>query len=412
MYILKEVKIRVGHRFNLENSSSSLDFDNTHPVISYLIPNIIGIFNKRLDTLIHQRLVTQAPEHKDLMPETRGFLHWLNWLDEYGVNPFTSPAALAIHPTYGYKQYLLQKVKNTDNLSDSTANAYLGVIRRFYLWLGEIKELSSNDFVKPKMTFVKGRNVTSSDLTIRVAKKSNKSLNPLKNKEQETLRTLLNSESDRFQLQVRVMRDCGLRLDECLTLPSHLFNEDTLANTTGLLVKGLKIGPHVDVHTKYGKTRELFITITLYESVIDYLISDEYEERLRKFRTLYGDQVKNEPIFISRDGHPYTKNAFYESWYKFRTSIRESMGEGSFKHKPHDLRATFGTNWLSAALDAGHTPSEALASLKEIMGHKNETTTMKYITFHNLDSMSDDVASFMDTYADEARKEFEKRKAV
>jgi integrase len=140
------------------------------------------------------------------------------------------------------------------------------------------------------------------------------------------------------------------------------------------------------------------------------LLSDEYEERLRKFRTLYGDKTKNEPVFLTREGQPYTKNAFYEPWYKFKNKIRKLMGEAPFNHKPHDLRATFGTNWLEAALNAGYAASEALASLKLVMGHENETTTMKYIDFHNKNDMSDEVASFMDTYADEARNEFEKAK--
>lgn len=407
MYLLNGVRVRVGGRLEMLSKESSLEFDPKSPLRSYEVPNIVGIENRRLDTLIHQRLLTYAEGHEDTKPEARAFLHWLKWMKLEGVSsPFISTIALAVHPTYGYKHYLNGEIVG-ERLSRSTAVSYMAVIRRFYQWLGDIGEVNPSDFIKPKMTFVEGRAVLSSDLTIRAEGRSGRSLNPLLIIEQQAFKKALESKSPRLNLMLRSMRDSGLRLDESLSLPSGLFEEAVLASTDGLLVKNLHIGPFNGVRTKFKKRRELFITTTLYEAFIDYLISDEYEYLLRKFRTKYGDGIKNEPVFITRDGDPFSSKAFYTQWYAFRSEVREALPDNYFKHKPHDLRATFGTNWLRSALDAGYTVNQALAGLKLVMGHESESTTMKYIKFYQEDEMSDKVAGFMDQLAAEATKEFQ-----
>ena len=408
MYILQSTRVRIGARKELQSPQEPLEFVNANPLRSYEIPNIIGIDLHRLDVLIHQRLLTIAPDHEDIKPEARAFLYWLKWMKQVGVgSPFVPTIALVVHPTYGFKYFLNTEISES-RISRSTAIAYLGVIRRFYIWLGDIDEVDVDEFLKPKTKYLEGRPVQSSDLSIRGVGASSRSLNPLLDYEQETFKTVLLEQSDKLQLMLRAMRDCGLRLDECLSLPSNLFNDDVLANTDGLLVKNIYIGPENDVRTKFKKRRELFIIRTLYEAFLDYLISDEYEHLLRKFRAKYGDSIKNEPVFITRDGDPYTSKPFYTMWYAFRSELRKVLGDEAFKHKPHDLRATFGSNWLRSALNAGYTAAQALAALKKVMGHESESTTMKYIRFNQENEMSDKVAGFMDEIAAKATMHFQR----
>ena len=47
----------------------------------------------------------------------------------------------------------------------------------------------------------------------------------------------------------------------------------------------------------------------------------------------------------------------------------------------HDLRATFGLNTLNALIRSGFGNDQALMYLKERMGHRSITTTMRYLEY-------------------------------
>ncbi|WP_407225986.1 site-specific integrase [Enterobacter kobei] len=109
-----------------------------------------------------------------------------------------------------------------------------------------------------------------------------------------------------------LMKNCGLRLDEMLTLPSSLFTEEYLASVpvSELTIRGLHIGPRCGVHTKFGMTRELFITRRLYEQVLDYLADEEYEKKIQKWRARQGGEGRHEPLFLMANGKRMSEKAF------------------------------------------------------------------------------------------------------
>jgi integrase len=382
----------------MNDPGDDLSFCQSSTIRKYTIPYILGIENHKLDALIHEYMLSKAIGHlKDLSPYARAFLHWLRWMDEMQVSdPFISTTAKLIHPSYGYKHYLTKLIQD-DGIASSTASVYANTIRQFYEWLGDQNLIDKKDFFQSELKYANGRKVISSNLAIRVSDKRAKSLNPFTPIEQDALRDELINSSAEFQLMIRAMKDCGLRLGECLTLPASLFDESILALCEGNLVRHLKIGPGNGVNTKFSKTREMFITITLYEAFIDYIISDSYETRLKKFRQKYGDKVKNEPVFITRDGNYFSDKAFYTHWYIFKKKVSSRLGVNKLKHKPHDLRATFGTNWLSSAINLHpNSISECLDELREWMGHESVSTTLKYAKFLSRNKISDMVAGVMD----------------
>jgi integrase len=103
----------------------------------------------------------------------------------------------------------------------------------------------------------------------------------------------------------------------------------------------------------------------------------------------------------------FARNLIYSTkpsrWYSFRHRLARSAPGNVFRHKPHDLRATFATHFLRSALSCyPDQAANALGTVKYWMGHKSENTTMKYIVFLQQNQISDAVAGVMDALIDGA----------
>ena len=74
------------------------------------------------------------------------------------------------------------------------------------------------------------------------------------------------------------------------------------------------------------------------------------------------------------------------TFYGIRQKIdQERIGQDIFSHifdhKFHDLRCSYATYRLHSLLEAGIEPANALSLLMGWMGHKNESTTWKYLRY-------------------------------
>ena len=403
MRLIYDIKVRYG-RIARQETPGQLVFE---PGFRYVwIPCISGIRDRKLSRYIHVFLMEKAVQgNRDLKPQARAFLMWVRWLETHGVGAF-KPAILRYNsPSYGFREYLIGATERNE-IASSTAAGYINVIRRFYEFLDCYGELNSGDFLNTTEKYIEGgRKVTSSDLTIRMVRTANRSLNPLNDVEQTILADALRQEAEPFRLMISLMKNSGLRLDEMLTLPSSLFREEHLSYTSSEsgILRGIHIGPGSGVHTKFGITRELFVTRSLYTQVLDYLISDDYEKKISRWRRLYQEPQRYEPLFVMTNGKRMSDKAFYSRWYVFRKRLAGKMPGNVFGHKPHDLRATFATEFLRSALE--HYPDQAanaLGTVKYWMGHKSENTTMKYIVFLQQNRISDAVAGIMDAVLDDA----------
>ncbi|TOM46854.1 integrase, partial [Vibrio parahaemolyticus] len=88
---------------------------------------------------------------------------------------------------------------------------------------------------------------------------------------------------------------------------------------------------------------------------------------------------RHEPLFVSEQGNPVTSRSTNARWSEFRALIQKT--NPTFKHRFHDLRATYGTFRLHDLLGAGLAEVECLELLMGWMGHENERTTWKYLRF-------------------------------
>ncbi|MBK4655470.1 tyrosine-type recombinase/integrase [Enterobacter cloacae] len=104
--------------------------------------------------------------------------------------------------------------------------------------------------------------------------------------------------------------------------------------------------------------------------------------------TLFSDKIRseslvsaiqNEPLFISQQGSPCTPQSTGARFGELRKKIINSGI--AFDHKFHDLRCSYATYRLYSLLTAGIEPADALSLLMQWMGHKNESTTWKYLRY-------------------------------
>lgn len=401
--IITNIHARYGRVSKLDATEQNLKFE---PGFLYAeIPYISGIQNRKLSRYVHFYLMDKAIlQARDLKPLARAFLLWIRWMEDKELDPFTPGMLKYQSPTYGFREYLLWAVK-LGRIASSTAAVYISVIRRFYVFLDMCGELTASSFFTLVEKVVDGRHkVISSDLAIRITTTTKRTINPLNDKEVHILDEALKSETELFSLMITLMKNCGLRLDEMLTLPSSVFTEEylTCVPVSQLTIRDLHIGPGCGVHTKFGITRELFITRRLYEQILDYLAGDEYEKKINKWRAHHGGEGRHEPLFLMANGRRMSEKAFYSRWYSFRRRLARSAPENVFRHKPHDLRATFATLFLRSALSCyPDQAANALGTVKYWMGHKSENTTMKYIVFLQQHQISDAVAGVMDAMIDD-----------
>jgi integrase len=151
------------------------------------------------------------------------------------------------------------------------------------------------------------------------------------------------------------------------------------------------------VQTKYSKQRHVEISSGLLTTLNEYRTSERRIKRVNKLnaklKSLPEDESslkqetierlelceRHEPLFVSEQGNPITAKSIEARWTELRTSIKATSP--SFIHRFHDLRSTYGTYRLNDLLEAGLTPMECMVLLMGWMGHRNESTTWKYLRY-------------------------------
>jgi hypothetical protein len=165
----------------------------------------------------------------------------------------------------------------------------------------------------------------------------------------------------------------------------------------------LQCGPGTGIDTKSDATNVyLSIQRDLYERLHVYATSDRAKARREKSKR------KQDPInylFLSNQGGPYyeskdDRNALRESTEPLRRSsptgqnLRTFINDHvipeiqrtlpNFRYKFHDLRATFGVNWVDAVMTDGDTQERytwARDQLRKLMWHTSASTTDRYLKY-------------------------------
>ncbi|MCG9770725.1 tyrosine-type recombinase/integrase [Pseudoalteromonas piscicida] len=377
--LVNDVTVRVGKINRSQSFDEPLSFSSNFRIVK--VPLFHG-FDERLIFLVNNFIVLKACRGcRDLSTTAKALYTWMTWLSDNNVQALDEGKYKIVSPTYGFRQFLLDRVIEQKTLSSTTANSYILVIKSFYQMLDEEKLIKQELFFKRRLSVIDGfRKITASDLTI-PSPRSNP-LNPLTKSEFSHFIQLIELESPPFRLAIKLMLFSGLRLGEALSFPCALITESTLAQCEDkYLVRGLRIGPSNGTKTKFSKERDLFLTTRLANEILNFEI---------------GKKPFRGRLFQSNLGRPYTKCAFYSSWYRLKKKYFDCFG-ANFNHKPHDLRATFATSLLNIAInEVGVSAEIALDVTRNFMGHCSEKTTLRYTNYINDRSVSNKVAEVVD----------------
>lgn len=371
-----------------------------------------GSFNHEANSyLFYQKTIKAA---KDLSPCSQALLAYYQFLEDKQLAWNKFPPVKRLKPTYLFRSYLLKKIKNGD-LAHSTASVRMNQIVNYYKWLMHDGYLKINNEKEApfKMEFVSVQStrilahitptftVETSDLRIKIPKDaSSKNIRPLSPLSQESLNILtkhLPSTSEELRLQVLISIDTGMRIQEVATLSLNALDTATPLAESEHRCEIILSPQSTGVQTKYLKQRRVEISSELLTTLNEYRTSERRIKRVNKLNaklellpknapSLKQDTIErfalcehHEPLFVSEQGNPVTAKSIEARWAEFRTSVKKTSP--TFNHRFHDLRSTYATCRLNDLLEAGLSPMECMELLMSWMGHRNESTTWKYLRY-------------------------------
>jgi len=371
-----------------------------------------GAFNHEANSyLFYQKAIKQA---KDLAPCAKALHTYYQFLEDNDLTWDHFPPVKRLKPTYQFRSHLLKQIQRGE-LAQSTASVRMNHVVNYYMWLmhdGYLRIKNEKEapfiieFVSVKSTGMLAHisptfTVQSSDLRIKVARDaSSKNIRPLSPLSCESLAILtqhLLQTAEELRLQVLLSIDTGLRINEIATLTLDALNTATPLAESQHRYELLLSPQATGVQTKYSKSRQIEVSAQLLAVLSEYRTSERRLKRLTKLyeqiERLTDPQVsfnqatvealqwceKHEPLFISKQGNPVTAKSIEARWIEFRTQLKQH--HPSFTHRFHDLRSTYGTYRLNDLLEANLPVVECMELLMGWMGHKNESTTWKYLRF-------------------------------
>lgn len=320
-------------------------------------------------------------------------------------------------PTYRYNGMLTMAIESGE-IAQSVAKRRMATIIRFYRWLsneGLFKPIhpawresdryihTTNDY--GARSTIK---VQTTDLSFRIPQANDPwddricddgRLRPLPQREQSALLDALAVANNTEMSLIHLIALCtGARIQTVLTIRiSHVMKSpDQIAGNRVIL----KAGPGTGIDTKRGKRGTLHFPLWLYERLHIYAHSER--ARRRRLKAVGGDHpdqllflsIRGAALYdprtqrhLSRDiRHAKTGQAVRQfAKEKLLPRMREQLKNPAYTFIFHDLRATFGMNFVDAQsplIDAGKVSYiEVFNVLRELMWHSSTTTTEGYLNY-------------------------------
>lgn len=372
--------------------------------------------------LLHR---ARANPHKiaSLNPLAQGLRAYREFLDGFDLSwsDFSSEDKY-LRPTYIYKSHL-QSLIGAGVIKDTTARGRMHAVIGLYRYLIDSERMGFNPRYAPwvdqtvgigyrdRQGFSQVKQVTTTDVSIRVAVRDyawdrriqdGGQLLPMSRSEQKALigalRRLGNVE---YELMHHVALLSGARMQTVLTL--RLGSFIALPREINQWPFKLPCGPGTGADTKGDRTNvHLAIQKELYEWLHTYALSKRAQARRDK------SSLKHDPLnylFLSNRGGPYyeskdDRNALRDASEPLKRSSSTGQNLRSFiadyvipeiqksipgfSYQFHDLRATFGLNWVDAVMSGEGGRQRYLwarEQLRKLMWHKSATTTDRYIEY-------------------------------
>jgi integrase len=362
------------------------------------------------------------PMHMSSLPSiARDLKEYMLFLDELGL-AWDDFAAVDKYnrPTYHYRTHL-QTLIHSSSIAKSTASRRMSTVISFYRFLMDHERMRFEPTNEPwadrqvsfeykdSRGFRQMRNVVTTDVSIILSKRDypwdgtiadGGQLRSLSVEEQRQLVSALKKLGNpEYELMHYVTLLTGARVQTVLTLRWGCFR-DPPSSVKQWSYK-LRCGPGTGIDTKRDVANVyLSVPRVLYERLHVYVTSDRAKHRRGKSRL--GDDFSNY-LFLTNQGSPYyeskdDRNAVSSSDDHLKKSspigqnLREFMAEKvvpevrktlpTFSYRFHDLRATFGMNWVDHCVGREDTKPNymwARDQLRKLMWHKDATTTDRYL---------------------------------
>jgi hypothetical protein len=341
----------------------------------------------------------------------------LDWDDFSAVDKY-------LRPTYLYRTRLSEQI-NAGELAPNTAKRRMSSVISFYRQLMVNSRMCFESANPPWVDkgvgihyldakgFKQVAQVTTTDVSIKVPKREDASdetiddggkLRPLPIEEQRQLIAALKRLGNvEFTLMHWVALLTGAREMTALTIRVRDFTRPS--SEVPQWPYKVRCGPGTGIDTKRDIAGvNLSFPRMLYEMLHAYAASEQ--ARTRRSRSRLTEEPFNY-LFLTKQGQPYyeskeDRNAVRDSSEPLRRSalngrrLREYIETAvipevqktlpKFKYRFHDLRATFGMNWVDAYMSAsaeapGTNYLWARDELRKLMWHKSALTTDKYLEY-------------------------------
>lgn len=361
-----------------------------------------------------------------LSPVAQDLAAYRQFLDELALewDDFTSVEKYA-RPTYLFRNHLHDQI-NASELKKSTAARRMATVVGFYRFLmrnSRMRFSPANDPWVEKSVGIEFRDdkgfkqvmsVSTTDISIKATRyqdawdetiQDGGRLRPLSVPEQRALVAALKELGNvEYELMHCVALLTGAREMTVLTL--RLRDVQMSPDQIPQWPHKLRCGPGTGIDTKRNVSGvHLTIPRALYEKLHAYAVSDRAKGRRAK--TAKGDELGNY-LFLTQRGQPFyeskeDRNALRDSSTLLRRSaltgrplrkfIEQSViplvrkTQPNFRYRFHDLRATFGMNWVDFQMQQAGPEGFAKRylwardQLRKLMWHKSPQTTDKYLEY-------------------------------
>jgi integrase len=330
---------------------------------------------------------------KDIQTVHREMSHlskYADWLEDTGLHWLHFPKRKAERCLFRFRGYLIE-CRDEGLLAPSTTSQVMNSVLAFYRWssangYAEARAKLFDDTKKTisffdKVGFSRSMSVTSSELSIpnraRAGARLEDGLTPINESNTKILMSYLaNHRNYELYLMHKVALMTGCRHGTITTLNIDALRKAHPDATFPELMK-VKVGPGTGVQTKGDVSGEVYFAAELIAELNHYFASPEAILRRSKAK----DELQKK-VFLTSRGNRYTNQTFGTLLHRLKSELTEDGYTQFGRFKFHQLRATFGTMLMRAALVAvSDSQASAIEFVRDAMLHKEESTTWKYIKF-------------------------------
>ena len=346
-----------------------------------------------------ERVTTGDASLKTVASNMNGLLNYAKFLELYDLQWFEFPTRKADRCLVIYRGTLI-KMRDTGQISPSTASEYMRNCIMFYRWAKDKDLLSpyielwreKSYIIKhfDRVGFERTINGTTTNLSIPNRKRLGQTLEdgllPVSETDRDAiLNFALKNSTPELYLMLALGFFTGMRLGSICDLKIQSLEQATPDPYAKGLLR-IAVGPAAvpKVHTKFGVTGEVWIPEILRDELLKYALGCRRLER----------EVKALPenrnlLFLTRFGNAYgRRGSDQSSAINVEMSMFRKQGVKAGllvlrKFRFHQSRCTFGTELARLALSVCDDVAIVIATVSYALLHapNSEATTFKYIRF-------------------------------